>query len=141
MTCGRAVAMAVVLALAACTGSTDTGPPPVVLTGSWGYAGTQVVPTAQLVGTLVVSSQAGHTFSGIFSATQSGFGIPTAVLNGTVQGTAVSGDALDFNVIVNGVTRRHFGLIHGDSVVGNWQDQDNTSGLAGSFRMRHLSTP
>ena len=130
------------LALGACTSSTDTGPPPVVLTGSWGYAGTQTVPSATLAGTLVVSSQAGHTFSGSFAATESGPGTATNALNGTVQGRALDSITLDFNISVNGEIRRHVGLIHGDSLTGNWEVENIPgSSAAGTFRMRRAPVP
>lgn len=139
---GRAGMTLLMLALGACTSSTDQGPPPVVLTGTWGYAGTQTVPSAQLAGTLVVSSQAGHTFTGSFAATESGPGIPTNSLSGTVQGRALDSVGLDFNVVVNGVARRHVGLVHGDSLTGNWAvENDPAASAAGTFRMRRLSSP
>lgn len=139
---GRAGMTLLMLALGACTSSTDQGPPPVVLTGTWGYAGTQVVPSAQLAGTLVVSSQAGHTFTGSFAATESGPGIPTNALSGTVQGRALDSVTLDFSVVVNGVVRRHVGLVHGDSLTGNWAVEiDPATSAAGTFRMRRPSSP
>ena len=66
----------------------------------------------------------------------------TGSFSGTVQGRAIDSVTLDFNIVVNGLTRRHVGLLHGDSLKGNWAvENDALNNIGGTFRMRHSSTP
>jgi hypothetical protein len=132
--------LAAMLFATACIGATDDGTAGVPLLGSWEYTGTQLSPELQLQGSLVVSRQAGSRFDGsvdVVEQSPSG-GMPRRLI-GVLGGRTLDSVTVDFDVVVDNTTRRHFGTVRGDSIVGSWVEGIG-GGASGSFRAK-LVTP
>lgn len=116
----------------ACASPTDSsGPPPVVLLGTWDYLSTQASSSVKDSGTLTVVSQSGHNFQGTFAVNQTDSS-GTHALSGPVSGQALDSTTLNFDLFINGTTdRQHLGAVKGDSITGSWVEVTVASG---SFR-------
>lgn len=124
--------------LAACASSTAPDTPGVPVVGTWRYAGRQTTPAdADLAGTLVFSTQAGARIGGALDFIETNATGAQRRIAGAAAGRTVDSTTLDFDVTLSGVTRRHVGVVKGDSVTGTWIEQPIGGGApsaAGSFR-------
>lgn len=136
-----AVLLATLVALApACSSGTEPGTPPVAITGSWSYEGAQQAPVpATLDGSLEVTRQDGATFEGSLDAFESS-AEESRRITGLVTGIALDAVTLDFDVLVDGVSRRHVAEIRGDTIEGAWVEV-RTGGASGSFRAVKVAAP
>ena len=129
------VATFTVIGTSACGVATQTGPPPVNISGVWRYTALQQSPTqSSLTGTLTVSAQSGSTFDGIFDAVET---LPDGItrrLAGAVHGQTLDASTLDFDVMLD-VSRRHVAAILADTAAGSWLAAGATSSTGGTFRM------
>lgn len=116
----------------ACTSPTgSSGPPPVVLLGTWNYVSTQASSSVRDSGTMTVTSQSGHNFQGTFAVDQTDSS-GTHALSGPVSGQALDSTTLNFDLFINGTTdRQHLGAVKVDSITGSWVEMGIASG---SFR-------
>lgn len=126
--------------LLACSAGTEPGAPPVVLIGSWSYEGAQQSPVpATLEGSLEVAGQDGRTFDGSLDVIESS-AAGSRRLTGIVTGLALDAVTLDFDVLLDGVSRRHVAEIRGDTIEGAWMDVQS-GGASGSFRAVREEAP
>jgi hypothetical protein len=123
---------------AACSSSTGPDTAGVSVLASWGYVGRQTSPTdAALAGTLAFMSQAGASVAGALDVVETSAGGAQRRMAGAVSGRTVNSTTLDFDVTLTSVTRRHIGVVKGDSITGTWIEQPLGGGApsaSGSFR-------
>ena len=126
--------------LHACSAGTEPGVPPVVITGSWSYEGAQQAPVpATLDGSLEITRQDGSMFEGSLDAFESS-AAESRRITGIVTGIALDASTLDFDVVVDGVSRRHVAEIRADTIEGAWVEV-RTGGASGSFRAVRGAAP
>jgi hypothetical protein len=104
--------------------------------GTWDYTATQLSPDLRLQGSLVVTRQTGSHFDGsadVVEESPSG-GAPRRLI-GVVGGRTLDSVTVDFDMVVDEATRRHFGTVRGDSMVGSWVEGIG-GGASGSFRAK-----
>ena len=117
-------------------GGTPAGPNTtgVNLQGAWHYVGLQTSNSrVSYDGTLTMTQQTGTSFTGGLDARST---TPEGIVlqvNAVVSGRLLSATAVDFDVQFIDDTRRHVGTIKGDSIKGNWVNDDLSS--LGSFTM------
>jgi hypothetical protein len=127
----------VAVAVTACASSTDTGTTSAELGGSWKYTAVQTAPTrVTYAGTLTISQQSGATFAGGLDAEASTPQGDVQRVNGVVSGRVLGTSTVDFDMLIQDVTRRHVGTIRGDSIVGSWATTDLT--VAGTYTMARI---
>ena len=131
----RALA-AISLACLACGSATDNGPVTISLEGSWNYAAIQAAPAANLTGTLRVEDQNSATFVGTIQFTETDAQGGVRNRTGDVSGRVIGSDVVDFDMDVEGVSRRHVGLMQGDSIAGTWATTTGPAMLSGSFKAK-----
>ena len=106
--------------------------------GTWSYVATQGSPSAaQLNGSLAFSGQTGAQVSGTLDVVEVGAGGLQRRLSGPVSGRTVDSTTLDFDLLLGDVSRRHVGLVRGDSLSGTWVETPIDGGLpsaSGTFR-------
>jgi len=105
--------------------------------GRWAYTAVGA-PSIVVDGALVITRQQGASVSGSLEARES---LPTGELrsaSGIVAGQVVRDSILEFDVILGADrSRRHVGVLSGDSVVGNWLEATGVRVIAsGTFRAR-----
>jgi hypothetical protein len=126
------------VAAAACIGSTDPGKMGVPVVGNWNYVATQSSPlTAQLNGSLAFSGQTGAEISGSIDVIEVAAGGASRRLAGPISGRTVDSTTLDFDLLLGEVTRRHVGVVRGDSLTGTWVETPVDGGApsaSGTFR-------
>jgi len=122
----------------ACTSPVQSGDAAVrQVQGQWAYTAVGS-PSIVISGALKITRQQGASVSGILEARES---LPSGELrsaSGIVAGQVVRDSMLDFAVIL-GVdhSRRHVGVLSGDSLVGNWIESTDLRVIAsGTFRAR-----
>lgn len=124
--------------LGGCASSTAPDTPGVPVVGSWRYAGRQTTPVdADLAGTLVFSTQVGARIGGALDFMETSAQGVQRRIAGAATGRTLDSTTVDFDVTLAGVTRRHVGVVKGDSVTGTWIEQPLGGGApsaAGSFR-------
>ena len=110
--------------------------------GTWDYAGTRTtLPGSDLTGTLTVSSVTGCQFSGTLEIVETPSSSPSFSYAGTIFGTAVNDSVVDFDAqFPEHPVRTHIGVVHGDSVAGDWIEGTGTSAIRGTFRA-HRTAP
>jgi hypothetical protein len=118
-----------------CVAATDGGTAGVPLLGTWEYTGTQLSPELRLQGTLVVSHQSGSRFDGSADVVEQSVGGMSRRLIGVLGGRTLDSVTVDFDMVIDAATRRHFGTVRGDSIVGSWVEGLG-EGASGSFRAK-----
>jgi hypothetical protein len=130
---------AAMLLVHGCVGATADGTAGVPLMGTWEYTGTQQSPDLRLQGSLVISRQSGSRFDGSADVVeQSPTGGTTRRLIGVVGGRTLDSVTVDFDMVVDDATRRHFGTVRGDSIIGSWVEGIG-GGASGSFRAKQVN--
>lgn len=129
----RLLSIVAAAALFGCSSATDDGGPAANVRGTWTYSATQSGSATLLEGGLVIDEQNGAAFTGQFNGQlRDDAGVITNA-DGIASGRAFGADAIDFDLIVNGVERRHVGRIAGNSVSGTWAQQNGTASISGAF--------
>jgi hypothetical protein len=131
-----------VLALGACLQPTDTGVSSVSLAGRWQYSAVQTgVSGGTLNGTLVIGQQSGASFQGSLEVTSTS--AETGEIRsfaGTVSGSAPVVGAIDFDVFLEQMPRRHVAQLIGDTLSGTWlrlsEQGLSASGTFSAHRLR-----
>lgn len=128
--------------LSACLQPTDTTTGSISLTGRWAYSAQQSgVAGTTLSGTMTIEPRASSGFQGSVEAvaTSAETGESRNV-SGPVSGTAPTADAIDFDVYLEQLPRRHVGQLVGDKLSGTWIriSADGTT-ASGTFTARRLS--
>jgi len=129
--------------LAGACGSTAApeGPAPDLL-GTWSYTAVQAAPATTVSGTLVISVQNGHNFSGQLKVVETDMAGVQRQRAGVVSGLALSSTSVDFDAYLDLSSRRHVGRIAGDSIAGSWVDEAGSDGtVAGTFRLHRSQMP
>lgn len=128
--------LALVLAVAiACSDGTAAGPPSAAA-GSWSYSAAQDTPSpATLDGTVSwrdVPDGSG-TFEGTYAIVERQPDGTTRSLTGSGAGQVINDTIADFDLTVSGATRRHIGVLRGDSIAGNLATLDQSPAAGGRF--------
>ena len=134
---GLAVALATGLA-SSCASPTDSaGHDGASLVGRWSFTAAQTTPeSAELVGTLEITSSRGAGFDGRLDAVLvDGAGTARRV-GGVVTGRRLDGVTVDFDAFLSGGARRHLGTLAGDSLRGQWVEPSESGIASGSFVAR-----
>jgi hypothetical protein len=121
----------------ACLSSTGPQPSLIQLKGDWRYTGVQRSPVVEtLTGTVKISSESGTSFQGQVSLIGLNQAGQSRILPGTISGSQLGVDVIDFDVIVETVPRRHIGQIVADTIAGTWigSAPDGTTS-SGTFRL------
>ncbi len=127
-------------AAVACLGPTDPGKMGVPVVGTWSYVATQGSPSAaQLNGSLSFSGQTGAEVNGTLDVIEVGAGGASRRLSGPISGRTVDSTTLDFDLLLGDVTRRHVGLVRGDSLSGTWVETPVDGGLPSASGTFHAS--
>jgi hypothetical protein len=131
VTAGGVACLATLVAvLAGCESPADEGEAPFSFVGTWNYEATQTAPFATLAGALSITAQTGRDFSGSLDVIETD-GSGSRPRNGPVSGRVLDSITVDFDAFLDVTARRHFGIVRGDSVQGNWVE--GAGGPAGSF--------
>lgn len=135
LACARVIALgsfALLLTGTGCGAGTEPGEPPVALVGAWTYEASQDAPAiATLEGTLRIDRQIGQRMEGSLDVIESS-DAESRRLTGLVTGLVLDAVTVDFDVLIEGVARRHVAEVRGDSIVGAWIDV-RTGGSSGTF--------
>ncbi|MCC7053134.1 MAG: hypothetical protein IT355_07680 [Gemmatimonadaceae bacterium] len=123
---------------AGCGGVTEPGTAGVPVTGAWRYTARQSAPAvADLAGTLQFSTQRGAGIAGALDVVETDARGVQRRIAGPLAGRTVDSTTVDFDLSVSGATRRHVGMVRGDSLTGTWFEQSSDGGAptaSGSFR-------
>ncbi len=118
--------------ISACAMPTAAEVDVVDLRGTWQLTAEQSAPAASLEGTLLIEQQEGDLILGSASWSERD-GIGTTVWRaGAVSGRVIESTDVDFDIVVDGVARRHVARLSSDTMSGSWIEF--TSGARGSFR-------
>jgi hypothetical protein len=107
------------------------------LNGSWNYTGVQTGPVREnLIGTLTISGGSETTFQGQLDLVgvnpQTG---QSRVLGGTVTGSELGSNVIDFDASLETTPRRHVGQIVADTIQGTWVGSSPDGSMSsGTFR-------
>jgi len=133
----RLLCAAAAVTIAGCSSATDDGGTVADLRGSWIYSATQAGAATLLEGSFIIDEQDGSTFSGQFNGHVRDAQGVISNLDGVASGRAFGDAAIDFDLIANGVERRHVGRIaRTDSVGGTWAQQNGAASASGSFTLK-----
>lgn len=130
------------LPLAACLQPTDTGLSSVSLVGRWQYSAVQTGASGGTMnGTLVIGQQSGPSFRGSLEVTSTSAETgEIQSLAGTVSGSASAVEAIDFDVFLEQLPRRHVAQLSGNTLSGTWlRLSDSGVSASGTFSARRLS--
>ena len=133
-----ASALLIVIAMAAaCTGTTDPEPAGTVpVAGVWNYSGQVAGASAPLNGALAFTSRSASSFSGSADIVE-GVGSAQRRLTGPVSGRVTDGLAVDFDITLGAVLRRHVARRVADTLTGSWFELSAGGaaiGTSGPFR-------
>jgi len=138
----RLVVLSAVSLLTACLQPTDTQVDSVSLAGRWQYTAQQNGTTiTMLAGTMIIEQHAGAAgFQGylnvVSTSAETGEGRSVA---GTLSGSAASANAVDFDVFLEPVARRHVAHLAGDMLTGTWvRVADDGLSASGSFSAKRI---
>lgn len=128
--------------LAACLQPTDTGSASVSVAGRWRYSAVQTGASGgTMSGTLVIGHQSGPGFQGSLEAisTSAETGEIRSVA-GTVSGSATAVGAIDFDVFLEQVPRRHVAQLAGNTLSGTWlRLSESGVSASGTFAAHRIS--
>jgi hypothetical protein len=130
------------LSLAACLQPTDTEISSVSLTGRWQYSAVQTgVSGGTMNGTLVIGQQSGASFQGSLAVTSTSAETgEIRSLAGTVSGSAPALEAIDFDVFLEQLPRRHVAKLSGSTLSGTWvKPFDGGVSASGTFSANRIS--
>jgi hypothetical protein len=135
----RTLRFAALLALSACSLSTEPTGPVADVRGTWRYVGTQSAPALQLEGTLVVTQQRGDIITGSVTwEERDGLG-DVQIRGGQLTGRVIGLEDIDFDVLMPEGDRRHVARVIGDSLDGVWAAV--SAGRSGDFRATRQAVP
>ena len=122
---------------AACTGATAPEPAGTVpVAGVWNYSGQVAGASAPLTGALEFISRSAISFSGSADIVE-GVGSAQRRLTGPVSGRVTDGLAVDFDITLGSVLRRHVARRVADTLTGSWFELSAGGaaiGTSGPFR-------
>lgn len=110
--------------------------------GTWDFAGIRTtLPGSTLTGTLDVTVVSGCQFSGALAIVETPASNPAFSYEGNLFGSAVNDSVINFDAqFPERPVRTHIGVVHGDSVSGDWIEGTGTSAIRGTFRA-HRTAP
>ena len=119
------------LLVAGCESSTGVSGEVADVRGPWEFTGTQLAPSLQLSGTLVIAGQDGDLVTGSLSwEERDGLGGTTAHA-GSVSGRVIGLTDIDFDVFAGEGVRRHVARLGTGSMEGAWVQV--STGRSGEF--------
>jgi len=128
----RTLALLTLGLCAACTLPGEPAAESAIVRGQWALTGTQAAPQATLSGTLMVQSQSGDLVSGTAAWDErDSFGVVRSA-GGSLSGRVIGEQDVDFDILMDGVVRRHVGRLRADTMEGSWVQLSD--GRTGSFR-------
>lgn len=127
----RALAAALLLALAGCVSSTGSSGDVADVRGTWAYDGSQAAPALTLEGSLVISGQQADVVSGQLTWEERDAVGGTRLDGGPVSGRVIERSDVDFDVLLPGGSRRHVARLTADTMRGTWVQL--STGATGSF--------
>lgn len=130
------------LPLTACLQPTDTGVASVSLAGRWQYSAVQTgAAGGTMNGTLVIGQQTGAGFQGSLEVTSTSAETgEIRSLAGTVSGSAPAVGAIDFDVFLEQLPRRHVAHLAGNTLSGTWlRLSEGGVSASGTFSAHRLS--
>lgn len=123
---------ALLAATAGCGSVTDQSPVDVRLVGTWHYMAAQTTGNRVTYdGTLTIDQQQGRAFAGGLDAQAVVPQGNVLRVNGVVSGRIPSSTSVDFDLQFPDDTRRHVGVLVGDTIKGSWASADLS--LLGGF--------
>lgn len=118
--------------VSACTLPGEPAADSAIVRGEWEFTGTQSAPQATMTGYLTIQSQNGDLITGTAGWDErDGFGVVRSA-GGVVSGRVIGAQDVDFDITLEGVSRRHVGRIRADTIDGSWVQFGD--GRTGSFR-------
>ncbi|HVT39049.1 MAG TPA: hypothetical protein VHE78_08385 [Gemmatimonadaceae bacterium] len=135
---GRYLLLLAVALVSACSNTTAPAPSSRA-TGSWVYGGTQQTPSsAALDGSVSWRSIASGVgaFEGTFTMIERKTSGEVRTLSGAAAGQLLSDSIADFDLLVQGIARRHIGILRADSISGSWASIEAGSSSTGRFVLR-----
>ena len=128
--------------LAACLQPTDTGVASVSLAGRWQYSAVQSgVSGGTMTGTLVIGQLSGSSFHGSLEVTSTS--AETGEIRniaGTLSGSTTALGAIDFDVFLEQLPRRHVAQLTGNTLSGTWlRLSEGGVSASGTFSAHRLS--
>jgi hypothetical protein len=130
------------LSVIGCLQPTDTGVSSISLAGRWQYSATEAGASPRtLNGTLIIAQQSGASFEGSLSVSSTNAETgETQSLAGTVSGSAPKAGAIDFDVSLEQLPRRHVGQLVGETLTGTWlRLSEQGVAATGTFSARRLT--
>ena len=126
-----ALVFVALLLVAGCEASTGVSGDLADVRGTWEFTGTQLAPSLQLSGTLVIAGQDGDLVTGSLSwEERDGLGGTTAHA-GSVSGRVIGLTDIDFDVFAGEGVRRHVARLGTGSMEGAWVQV--STGRSGEF--------
>lgn len=120
-----------------CLQPIEVAPAVFSVSGNWRYLGSQMGATREVLsGTLAVGKQTGSSFQGTLALVATNAAGEVRFLTAIAAGTALSAERIDFEIILEGRTRRHVGRLEFETIVGTWVDlSPNGVSASGDFRL------
>jgi hypothetical protein len=137
----RLVACVPLLLAAGCLAApTDVTPTSVIVRGSWNYSSVQAGGLTTTSGTLTLSQDSTVRFTGTLDANEQDSHGQIYRIAAVISGHTIDESLVEFDLVVNPTnTRRHSGVVSGDSLIGTWvQLSDVGVAASGTFRAMRI---
>ena len=135
---------AILLMAASCLSApTETAPATVIVRGSWSYSSVESANATIANGTLTLSQDSTVRFTGTLDANEQDSHGQLRRIAGVVSGRTIDESLVEFDMVIDPLTtRRHSGVVKGDSLIGSWvQVSDAGIGASGTFRAHRVTAP
>jgi len=138
----RAFGMFAILSVAvSCLSApTESAPATVIVRGEWSYASIQSGNATTANGTLVLSQDTTTRFTGTLDASEQDTRGQLGHIAAVVSGRTIDQSLVEFDLVIDpATTRRHNGVVKGDSLTGSWiQISDAGIAASGTFRAHRV---
>jgi hypothetical protein len=138
----RALGVIAILALgtSCLSAPTETVAATVIVRGSWSYISVQSGTATTANGTLVLSQDSTTRFTGTLDANEEDTRGQLGHIAAVVSGRTIDQALVEFDLVIDpATTRRHNGVVKGDSLTGSWvQIGDAGIAASGTFRAHRV---
>lgn len=119
---------------------TETVPATVIIRGSWSYVSVQSGTATTANGTLVLLQDSTTRFTGTLDANEQDTRGQLGHIAAVVSGHTIDQALVEFDLVIDpATTRRHNGVVKGDSLTGSWvQIADGGIAASGTFRAHRV---
>lgn len=128
--------LAILLLLAGCRSSTDSGQTAIDVKGVWAYNGVQTSPALSVQGVLHITQQSASDFSGSAELSETDVQGTVRTRTGPLNGRIIGGNGVDFDIFIENVSRRHVAEVKADSMAGSWARTGVIPPVTGTFSAR-----